>query len=126
MKSYSQRAMFETGDFVLLRMAVDVVTKLPDPPAGEEWRCHEVARIVQYALRLAGHTTLLQDGLYGTIDHSWLWLPPYPRRVLLDTYAVGAHPQVQLRAGFVGDGYKPGELRDDIDVELLERWMEDL
>lgn len=62
-------------------------------------RCHELARAIGQI-----HGLQVQDGYYGYVEHSWCWMTPwmevelgYPLIPnLLDVYAVGKLPMVQL------------------------------
>lgn len=75
----------------LLREATTIVDLLPVA----SWRCHEVARVVGKLLKLD-----VVDGQYGGMQHSWCTLEPLEETrwgaKLLDPYAVGRLPQVQL------------------------------
>jgi hypothetical protein len=90
--SYSEREVFNVEDLILLRKAQRIVQQLPErDAAGDEVRCHEVARVVGSILSLT-----VCDGIYEiSMDHSWLRLRTGH---ILDTYCVGRHPQVQLVA----------------------------
>lgn len=104
MRSYSETEVFSKAARKLLSRARDLVKGLPDPAEGSEpLRCHEVARVV--AQKLAGQVCGLGalvldvvDGKFGEIEHSWIEVadPEGPRRLILDVYAVGSLPQVQL------------------------------
>lgn len=133
MKSYSETTVFRREDLELLAEASRLVAAVPDPPEGASpWRCHELARAVGAVLGLRA-----QDGRYGLVDHTWLWVGEPPRAVL-DVYAVGRLPQVQLASldvvvpwparsdrpdrGPGVNGYAPGDRRDDLrfaDVDFL-------
>lgn len=116
MISYSQRTVFTTRELAFLRKATEIVDRLPVAP--KEWpeiRCHEVARVVGEILYLE-----VEDGHFGTVDHSWLWTSPvihgrgrWPN--ILDVYAVGSLPMVQLvDMGAMlphNIAYRPGEAR---------------
>lgn len=81
---------FTTLDMQRLEQTMRFVAAFPDKIADEVLRCHEVARAVAYGLGLEDQ---VQDGYYGTVDHSWIWLSD---DTILDPYAVGRFPQVQL------------------------------
>lgn len=74
----------------LFEAATRVVARMPDRQLDGEWvRCHEVARAT---CRLLGTGTVV-DGVYGcAVEHSWISLD----QALLDPYAVGRLPTVQL------------------------------
>jgi hypothetical protein len=95
------------------------------------FRCHEIARAVGQVLKLP-----VQDGWYGAIEHSWLWIPQegpssygFEYDAILDVYAVGRLPMVQLvmsdrsaghyAAGGLGASlYREGPPRKDIRTEV--------
>lgn len=128
MISYSEREIFHSNDVRLFRVAEKLVGKIDERDFGDdELRCHEVARAVGQILELPH-----QDGQYLFANHSWLWLKPVePNRTamgecprILDVYAVGSMPQVQLFDTFillqrVGTIYKPGEERTDIKQHIV-------
>lgn len=95
MRSYSQREVFEPNDLVYWRVAARLVVEMPDyDRSGQELRCHEVARAIHRVLEVP--EIAVQDGLYELgCEHSWLTLPSGH---ILDAYAVGRLPQVQLVA----------------------------
>lgn len=117
MKSYST-TIFTAQDFELLDAAQLIVRDIPDDP---KWnlRCHEVARVVGKLLHLQ-----VVDGKYGAIEHSWCVTPDLH---ILDVYAVGRMPQVQLADPFViGELYKSGwkqgpreDIREEQVTELI-------
>lgn len=93
---------FDRKAIRLLRRAERIVRALPDSAAKSGvLRCHEVARAVGQVLELP-----VQDGQYGMVEHSWLWVLGAPKdiqrsnylgaAVLLDVYTCGRLPQVQL------------------------------
>lgn len=91
MQTHLERAHPVTGDHLA---ALDLATKLVakiSPRRGDEVRCHELARAVHRCL--GGLRTAVADGYLGFVEHSWLELPG---RLVLDVYAPGRLPQVQL------------------------------
>jgi hypothetical protein len=128
MFSYSELEIFGRSELGLLKDAIFIVAKLPDIPG---LRCHELARVVGNILNLE-----IQDGYFGMAEHSWLWTSPmkhsyekrrYPN--ILDVYAVGSLPQVQLidmghwlphtsSYRFAG---KLGQPRIDIDYDIIDK-----
>jgi hypothetical protein len=99
-------------------------------------RCHEVSRAVGEVLGLQ-----VQDGWHGRCDHSWLWMPNSKdhRDAILDVYAVGRLPMVQLvsldsatghyAAGHYAAGgsaslYRESRPRTDIDAQIVTRLVE--
>ena len=120
MHSYSETDVFNSRELNLLQKASLMVAAIPDIPG---LRCHEVARAIGKILDLQ-----VQDGHYGLVEHSWLWVNPwkpglYPPNVL-DTYSVGSLPQVRLaNIGSIGvpNGYRPGPERTDIKHNIIRR-----
>ncbi len=116
MKGYSAQEIFSPRAQIQMGRAKEIVATLP-----EGLRCHEVVRIVNVMLDSFG---LVVDGHYGMVDHSWLVIPNYTNtKVILDCYAVGRLPPVQLVTGDVGLGvdYRPGPERTDIDFPRIHR-----
>jgi len=130
MRSYST-TRFTQCEQELLVQAQTLVEAVPST-VGEQVRCHELARAVATILSLP-----VQDGRFEAVEHSWIWAksgweyhsdyrdfcgaPP-----ILDVYVPGCLPQVQLVDwSHWGLPYKrvyvPGELRNDIDDEMLKR-----
>lgn len=157
MKSYSERVIFTPLQVELWVRAAELVSdvdvdSLPlteeykDKHGNPELRCHELARAV--LLRLCLETTgpgltmdwsdrfEAVDGAYGTLDHTWLELDQVKTgertgRVILDVYAVGRLPQVQLLDVLSfgpknGLQYRRGTPRKDISHRvvkcLLDQW----
>lgn len=99
-----------------LHEASEIVRLFPDLP---DLRCHEVARAVGHLLDLR-----VVDGRYDAVVHSWLELPlregdppGNPFAWVLDVYAVGRWPQVQVcdqNALTLKRSFWPGERRTDI------------
>lgn len=147
MKSYSALEIFSERELGLLERASRMVAALPEvagritmPPTGII-RCHELARAVGRLLDLPH-----EGGHYGFVEHTWLWTAPLDSRHhpdifphikmpnILDVYAVGKLPQVQLvharsvTLPHLGWAWRPGEPRGDIDegmVDALCRLMRD-
>lgn len=148
MLSYVQRNIFDVQTLDLWRKATNIVNaiptvwaefepdvwvapNMPDPPrtSWRELRCHEIARVVADMLGLDREEHVV-DGQYGGADHTWIALDQdvitasgrEPRHVL-DTYACGRMPQVQLvDIHFMlpeRDGYRPGPRRTDIRESLI-------
>ena len=138
MKGYAQLEVFTPRSIRLLEVATMAVERLPDTgcyEGTEEWiRCHELARIV--AIVLAPEFSLeIIDGRYGPTDaagyeHSWLLYeePTQKKRFIgqlfiLDPYAIGRLPQVQLLDPYAGNLklYMRGKPRDDIRHDHVKR-----
>lgn len=92
MITYSQREVFKQTDMKYFEEASGLVARMPDfDNELRELRCHEVAQVVGCLLDLR-----VRDGKYEIgCEHSWLVLPTGN---ILDVYAVGRHPPVQLVA----------------------------
>jgi hypothetical protein len=147
MKSYSESDIFHERERLLMIEASRLVAKLDEhealrhaeklrgrPADMPRLRCHELARAVGKILDLP-----TQDGKYGTVEHSWLWTGPVPQdfaaRIakhghrniapnILDVYAVGQLPQVQLiDVQHVGlthrTTYVSGLEREDVDEHVV-------
>jgi hypothetical protein len=120
MLSYSQTVIPARAQ-ILFEKAKRIVEAIPD---GQVWRCHEVARVVHGVL--ADDRVEVVDGKYGPVEHSWLVISGNegrPQPIVLDTYAVGQLPQVQLVEFFMGLGsmYQAGPERSDIDLDLVAK-----
>ena len=139
MISYSEVNVFNASEQQVHKRAIRLVACLDEKLVSihrsepRVIRCHELARAVGSILDLPH-----EDGKYGIIDHSWLLLTTkhslsseIMKASILDVYAIGRLPQVQLLTGEprVPDwkSYKPLGDRDDIDEDFvieLRRWME--
>jgi len=55
-------------------------------------RCHELARAVHHYLP----STVVQDGWFDNVEHSWLWTekPCVSGLKIIDVYQPGSYPQV--------------------------------
>lgn len=135
MRPYSERN-FSKELLELYRRATQLVNRLPDPPDSMEHRCHEVARAIAHALneeqkRRHGRGVeplAVVDGKFGGADHSRISVPTRlsgaVNDYILDVYAVGSLPPVQLVDNWplLRRGYERGQVRDDIRQNRL-RWM---
>lgn len=123
MKGYSETDAFTRWEMTQLAGAAAMVARVSHAP-----RCHELAHAVASVLGLQP-----QDGHFGLVEHSWIWLTPadrpwtpgtYPPNVL-DVYAVGSLPQVQLvyMRGMLPytQAYRPGPPRSDVCPSWVER-----
>jgi hypothetical protein len=140
MRSYSETDVFPRPILELFTMAHFAVSGLPDCDAAHELlRCHEVARIIERRLRrqLDKHGYLIieekaapplklhievVDGHYHHIEHSWLIVGLHAPTYILDVYAVGRMPQVQLLTPDLGHAalFRPGPWRTDIRRDVVE------
>jgi len=128
MRGYAELEIFTGEELAIWRNA----TKLVEAVCEDEFpdlRCHELARAVGKVLGLQ-----VQDGFYGFVDHSWLWLRPLGPTVgrfgfpnILDVYSVGALPLVRLvdaqatSLPHVGWAYRPANAREDIQQAVVDR-----
>ena len=121
MRSYSETNVFSSSEVEALQRATRLVVAIPTRIGGPLLRCHEVARVVGRILDLD-----VQDGHYGAVEHSWVYTEN--ARSILDVYAVGRLPMVQLvdaRALLpTGRAYYPGPTRDDIDETAVRELVQ--
>ena len=127
MISHSQKVAFSDKELDLLKQATMLTSKIDDIPY---LRCHEVARAIGSILQLS-----VQDGYFGSVEHSWLWSTSteskrFPPNVL-DVYAIGSLPQVQLismrymlphNENYVWEVY--GTFRTDIKQDVVDQLIE--
>jgi hypothetical protein len=135
MLGYAETDVFSGAELGLLQRAKTIVAWLPATICGSAVRCHELARAVQHLLL---HTEVC-DGWYGMVEHSWLWtkkperfvvddvehlLGPFPN--ILDVYAPGRVPQVQLVANSsaLPFEYRRGDPRKDVRADVIAALVE--
>lgn len=102
-----------------LRAAETLVARAPAKTRDGWVRCHELTRAVGMIIGLSWI-----DGRFGIVEHSWLELAG---GLVLDVYAVGSLPQVQIcdvaSATLRGAReYREGPARDDIDDRVIT-WL---
>jgi len=122
MKSYFESEVFAASEIRMLQLATQIVADVPSAIRGKGVRCHELARYVGERLGLE-----VQDGIFGFVEHSWLWTKPLEERLpwrlpnILDVYVPGQVPQVQLvhLATSLPMPYRRGEPRTDIRQDVL-------
>lgn len=126
MKSYHEGTTFKPEMLAYLERATEIVARIPETQLSQEaakrignatFRCHELTRVVAKILHLD-----FVDGVYGAVDHSWILIPDirngWISSVILDVYAVGRLPMVQLvdpRVPGLHNLYKMRDQRTDID-----------
>lgn len=119
-EGYAYRDVFTTQELAIYDQACDLVARVPYAIEGAPVRCHELARAIASRLGLT-----FQDGCYGMVEHSWLWLTPLvqlaPLPKILDAYVPGRVPQVQLVDPDVHlpFEYRKGPCRTDIDPRVI-------
>src|ERR1041384_8451823 len=90
-------------------------------PDYEELRCHELV----HALAQVFPSLMPVDGKHGMVEHSWLWCRTWDGQHVLDPYAVGQVPQVQLVDTFGSPNlYKPGPRRGDPNRSVTRRLVQ--
>lgn len=122
MLNYSAIHVFSTEALRALKAATQLVELVPD--SFKDVRCHELTRAVAFVLDRVCNVSAprMIDGTYMRVyEHSWIELRELPRRVILDVYAIGALPQVQLVDGDMRNSpYQIGaEHRTDIDTTMV-------
>lgn len=112
---------FSAQELCYLHRSQEVVSHVPYDLGGKVVRCHELSRALA---RVLGLTT--EDGYYGMVEHSWVWTTPRepfsPLPNILDPYAPGRYPQVQLVHSHLHlpFEYRRGEPRTDIDQSMVD------
>ena len=132
------RALFERAYEAVQRM----VHLAPNKDSEDrDTRCHELARAGAYVAAAVLQRSnpfarvVVVDGTYmQSFEHSWVGLRIGLEDVLLDPYAIGRHPAVQLVTTWMGlhREFRPdpiGFSRDDIRVahvdRVIELWLKD-
>ena len=124
--TYAERACFRDLHLCLLARVTTYVDRVSST-WGNELRCHELARaVLRVAHSDAAHGLIVGyaqeldvvDGHCGPIEHSWL---RFTDGVILDAYAPGRIPAVQIIDPIVGAAYRQGTARTDIRVAILDR-----
>lgn len=134
MTPYCMTEVFSRDELLLYSYVTRLVEEVPDKPpvpyaAGRPlvWRCHELAHALVRHLKECRQDLLgdfldaiaVVDGRFGSVEHSWiayLRRDPQARSLrILDPYAVGRLPQVQLLDTSYGvrslaECYKPSHL----------------
>lgn len=135
MKSIVETEYFHKDDLRLVYLVQLAVALLPtDIGAPKGIRCHELTRAIKHQFPQLG----VVDGKYGTVEHSWCTLPAEvgvrSRPMIIDVYAVGRFPQVQLidtfpclchahdpRFPVVSQLFRGLTLRDDIRENVVKK-----
>lgn len=116
-----------TQQQVLSARAIGIFVRTTQAVAGlaehHKLRCHELARAVCIWLFQQSEHGVVVDGHFGIAEHSWLYLPEH--KAILDPYAVGRLPMVQIISADAGIGtfvrdYKSDRTqRQDIDKQMV-------
>lgn len=117
MITYAERACFREAHLSLLARVETYVARV-SKAWGNELRCHELARAVHLVVHEREHKIDVVDGKCGPIEHSWL---RFSDGVILDPYAPGRMPAVQMIDPIVGAAYRPGTPRADIKQAIIDR-----
>lgn len=128
MKPYSRENYFLKSEIDAFDKATQLVWLLDEStiPDRRELRCHELARALASTLNLE-----FRDGKFCSVDHSWLIFPQANGTIepnILDPYAVGQVPMVQLidTSSWALSGlrllYRKGSPRDDIRTNVVA-WL---
>ena len=120
MITYAERACFQAPHLQALSRTQELIARVSDS-WGNELRCHELARAVHRAL--SDSTIRVVDGHCGPVEHSWLC---FSDGTILDPYAPGRLPAVQIVDAVVASSYRPGETRRDIRRSLLDRLVAEM
>lgn len=133
MISYSERVTFSPQDAEAFRLARALVGRVRSHLAydGQEIRCHELARAVVRVLTARGLEAVVVDGSLWLIEHTWILLPGQGDQKLLDVYAPGRLPQVQLldvhpsvTRGYRASPAHRDDVRDRVVDDLVAAWSD--
>lgn len=140
MRPFAERRYFPREVRAAFHLATYIVNGLGQ--RSPEIRCHELALAVAPILReeIRGINSIVWSGHYGAVEHSWLkvsTLDPFTatgRHIaewhILDVYAVGRMPQVQLVDGTAilpeWKLYKPAKMREDTDHKLVTELVREM
>ena len=92
MRGFSDTKMLNSNELELMGKAARYISIIPSSIG---FRCREVSRAIGYLLNLQ-----VQDGHYGLVEHSWLWLQPWTWGThppsILDPYVIEYVPKVRI------------------------------
>ena len=120
MITYTERVCFRATHLRLLSRVEAYVGRV-SKAWGNELRCHELARAVRIVVDVDKLEVI--DGCCGPIEHSWLRCSD---GAILDAYAPGRLPAVQLVDPLVGASYRPGSPRRDIRRVIVDRLVAEM
>ncbi len=110
MKTYAERVCFRDPHLRLFRR-VEAYVALVSDDWGNELRCHELARAVHLVVYEDEFKLDVIDGHCGPVEHSWLRCSD---GTIIDAYAPGRLPAVQIVDPIVAAHYRPGVRRLDV------------
>lgn len=120
MITYAERVCFQPSHVRTLSRAEAYVARLSDA-WGNELRCHELARAVHRML--GARTIIVVDGHCGPVEHSWL---RFSDGVILDVYAPGRLPAIQIIDPIVATTYRPGSARRDVRRAIVDQLVAEM
>jgi hypothetical protein len=120
--TYAERACFREPHLRLLRRVEACVARVSDV-WGNELRCHELARAVHLVVYEDEHMLDVIDGHCGPVEHSWLRCSD---GVIIDAYAPGRLPAVQIVDPIVAAHYRQGKRRDDVREPIIRRLVSEM
>lgn len=142
MKGYAESRIFSKkarAMFFKAKHYVSLIEEKTDENGKERLRCHELVRIVANVIVFDPPSYepffippfVIVDGKYGHVDHSWIEIRErISEDVILDVYAPGQMPQVQMidTAWVLPHKkiYVAGDQRDDIKWGTIHRHTEEL
>lgn len=122
MKTYAERVCFCDPHLRLFRR-VEAYVALVSDDWGNELRCHELARAVHLVVYEAEFKIDVIDGHCGPVEHSWLRCSD---GVIVDAYAPGRLPAVQIVDPIVATHYRPGARRGDVREDVVTRLVTEM
>jgi hypothetical protein len=122
MITYAERECFREAHLRLRSRVETLVGRVADS-WGNELRCHELARAVHLVVYEEEHVIVVVDGHCGPVEHSWLRCSD---GVILDAYAPGRLPAVQIIDPIVGTAYRPGTPRRDVRQPIVDRLVAEM
>lgn len=128
MQGYAREEVFTKEHIFAWIAAMACVKKVPE--RSPRIRCHELTRAVHKCLmklQSKADSWLVCDGHYGAVEHSWLY--DSWRAVVLDVYAVGRLPMVQLidcSSAVIAPMYSAGRDRSDVNEQLVSALVDEM
>lgn len=123
MITYAERSCFgRESHLPLFARVVEHVDRVSNR-WGNELRCHELTRAIHLTVYETEYKLDVIDGKCGPVEHSWL---RFSDGVILDVYAPGRLPAVQLVDPIVGTMYQAGKRRDDIKQMIIDQLVREM